>query len=192
MQLEEIDLEEIAQSVEDGFIPKLRYLIKDLKDPKINFEKELELMVQETYFIKTCLNLDYSLGDRELMKCYTDCYMEHKGLLEYATLIDKVDKVLGPLEAVCRYFPQLYVPRLIMIAVEETIKLPFMVKYLTKVNSKESFLDLIGFGIIETFATVFPYADIVDMYNLYKNSVKKYIRNEASKKFTDMMVAKKK
>ena len=122
-------------------------------------------------------------------------YDEHHGIIKGAELVDKVDRIFGPIEAGLRWLgPGIgYMASFGLRAIEELVfKIPYSIYYGAKTKLKD-IKGLMGMALAEAAATILPYGDVLDALPTYKwianryvsNEFEKYMRNSLAKSFLD-------
>jgi len=153
----------------------------------LDVDRELMRTVNEHYFVERCISMDYDLKENELRECYQEAYDANETLLKYATAIDKIDRISGPIEAFLG-FTGFYSTQLCLRAAEQMIKIPFLLKYFKRVDDGNAVGTAITFVANEVASNIFKYGGIIETINLYTYSVKKHIRNQTAKLFCERVV----
>ncbi len=114
---------------------------------------------------------DYSLIERLVDE-------KDKKLLYYARSIDKIDRVLGPLESMMQIYgsPTLQVAATILeIAELSFLKAPFVITYLRQTKDYDA---LYSWLPREIFALSFSFGDFVDISKAYHNQARNYFEKK--------------
>src|SRR3989344_5978244 len=119
---------------------------------------------------------------------YELAYEKYRGIIRGGELVDRVDRVLGPVEAALRWFgpgPG-YIASFGLRAIEEALfKIPYAINYTAKTRDIGA---LPGWIASEAAATVLPYGDIIDVAPIYKGRARSYVRKAAAQAFEDYLV----
>jgi len=152
-----------------------------------SLDSQVVQIINENPDIRKYISSDPNLKN-ELYSRYNAMYDKYKGIIKGAELVDKVDRILGPIESALRWFgPGVgYVASFGLRAMEELMfKIPYSIYY---AGTTRDFKGAAGYVLAETAATVLPYGDsYVDILPIYKNTSQKYLRNAVAKDFMDYL-----
>ncbi len=161
--------------------------------------EELNKMLLENHVAYTCVEIDPSfLGTKEdaksenpplLFSLYKEQYEKYKDLIVGASIIDKIDMFLGPIEAVLMATGYESPRRLAWVSriAQEFIKVPFAVYYLARTNR----ITHLGYwAMSEGIAFSSGFGRLVDVFPLYRTMAKRFVRDKTCEAFIDFVVEK--
>lgn len=155
-----------------------------------SLDKQVEKLLKDDPRIASLIEEDPSRKDI-LYGRMVEGYKRNKGIIKGAEIVDKVDRILGPIEAALAWFgpgPG-YLASFGLRAIEEGLfKIPYAVYYTAKTGDYKA---LPGWALSEAAATVLPYGDIIDTLPIYKNRANRYMRKYVADDFVDYYGKKK-
>ncbi len=118
-----------------------------------------------------------------------ESYDNYRSLLGWSTFTDKINRILGPLEAGLRYFSPLGSTGFGVYSAAKLlhyglIKLPYALYYTLKTGDVKGAL---GIGLGEVAKYVLPFGTLGDALPLYRKTVERYILRNSEKKLEDYL-----
>ena len=104
--------------------------------------------------------------------------MKPEKLINYAILVDKVDRITGPLESTLQISgveSLQTIGNIISLIEDLVIKVPFVITY---ISSTKDLSCLASWLPKEVFAHTMPYGDMIDIMHSYKNHTMKIVHNK--------------
>lgn len=101
-----------------------------------------------------------------------------KKLLYYARSIDRIDRILGPIESVLQFYgspPMQVAGTILEIAELGLLKIPFIIKYLRQTKDYDA---LYSWLPREIFAISVPFGDFIDISKAYHNQARNYFEKK--------------
>lgn len=111
-----------------------------------------------------------------------DIYEKYKVLYKTSEVVDKVDRIIGPIEAVLRAMgPGVgYLScSLLRVGEELFLKIPFATYYAAKTKN---FTQVGLWAGMELLATLLPFGDLIDIYPAYRKGTERLIEREIRKR----------
>ena len=172
-----------SQSSESSNRSFLEGIISDDTDISV----ELDIIYHSNCKIRDIINDDIELkgsSEDSLRNAYQKVYDKYSGLMAAAAAIDSIDMFLGPIQegliATGNEFA--YSVYKVTKITELAAKTVFALYYVSKTNDKNSAIPMI---LNETLAAGAPYANVINVFPLYKYLVRRKIRQEAGNEFMD-------
>jgi len=109
---------------------------------------------------------------------------EDRKLLSHAELVDKIDRIIGPLESTLQIYGNPFwasVGWVLEMSELLFLKAPFIMKYLQRTKDYDA---LVSWLPREIIATMVPYGDFIDIMNAYKNRARQYYEQQLSEELS--------
>jgi hypothetical protein len=165
-----------------GTYSALEDIVKKLvgNHSQIDEPEEINRIMHDNYIILQSIHKDPSLKDNLLRKLYRDTVAEHEGVYNFAVGIDYADRILGPVQSLAQLagFHGFFT----FSKIAELMAKTTFAAYYLRTNDVKSVL---GFAANEFVGVFFKYGSIINIYDLYKNSVKRHIREKTAEKYVN-------
>ncbi|MFH0978605.1 MAG: hypothetical protein V1837_04855 [Candidatus Woesearchaeota archaeon] len=161
------------EMIEQAFLPKA-----------IDQESEIEKIIRENDAIHNSVSTEPRLKQDWLLGLYAETAKEYKALYDTAARIDNLEYALAPIETGIRCLNAMSIFYTIK-AVEVVWKAGFWARYFFKTRDKQS---IAVFAVNEAIGIVLKYGSLVNLYDLYKTTVRKQIRDETARKYCEKVI----
>jgi hypothetical protein len=160
---------------------RLSSIAGHFRSKDIDENQEINKILHDYYVIRQSIVQEPRLKEETLKRIYNETLSENKAMYDTAKLIDCIDRLLAPVQCCAGYLGASTLFYGSKIA-ELAVKLTFSAYYLSKTND---FKSLISFAASEIFGISLRYGSIVNMYDLYRNSVKCHLREASARRYID-------
>ena len=125
----------------------------------------------------------------QLKDIVSQSYHEYKGLVDWSRFTDKINRILGPVEAGIRYFSPLGTTGFGIYSLTKLlhyglVKLPYSIYYTLKTGD---FMGSIATGLAEVAKYFLPFVNLGDILPLYSKTVDNYIVRDSTSKLEELI-----
>src|SRR3989344_1681620 len=152
----------------------------------IDIDSQINLVESENIFVKDSISRCPILKEGVLKPCYEKILKQEKFIYEYACMIDGIDRITSIVRGLGN-FSDGFLAKASLVAkgIEYCVKIPFIV-YIY--NQSQDIGILASLTANEVISLSMPFADAINLFDFYKDRVKKHIRDSASIEYTKFLL----